>query len=205
MSDKDKLTFTTLALRRELPSDHHELAPVTAPAIASYGTADRTALELSLALSELPDEARPTTVARYLLPDGVRLEQLEVELGRSELPGRLGRTRTFTVTAIVVPELRADAGPAGHWLFVPGIDHACYVDRKEDLAKRIRAELAVLPAAVGLDFDGWRRLVTWTPSTLEAITVQLATTPLAEAQGRKALAESERKRQAIARIAIGSF
>jgi hypothetical protein len=77
-----KLRFQTLALRRELPSDHHELAPVVAPSITSYGPEDRTAIELQLALSELPDETRPTTVARLLLPDGVRLETLEVDVGR---------------------------------------------------------------------------------------------------------------------------
>jgi ATP-dependent Clp protease ATP-binding subunit ClpC len=200
MSEKDKLSFSTLALRRELPSDHFDLAPVTTPTIASYGTEDRTALELQLALSELPDEARPTTVARHLLPPGVRLEHVEVELGRTELPGRLGRPRPVTVTVVVVPEPRPDAGPAGHWVFIPAIDHACYVDRKEDLAKRVRAELAVLPAALGLDLDGWRRLVGWAPATLEPIEVQLATTPLAEARGRKALAEAERKRQAVATL-----
>ena len=59
-----KLRFQTLALRRELASDNHELSPVVAPQVLSYGPPDRAAVELSLALSELPDEARPTTVAR---------------------------------------------------------------------------------------------------------------------------------------------
>ncbi len=202
MSDdgKDKLQFTTIAVRRVLPSEHHELAPVVSPSITSYGTEDRTALELSLALSELPDEARPTTVARYLLPDGVRLEELQVELGRTELPGRLGRSHPVTITVIVVPEPRPDATPAGHWVFIPVIDHACYVARNEDLAKRVAAELAVLPAALALDIDGWRRLITWAPASLESITVELATTPLAQAHGRKALADAERKRLARATL-----
>ena len=67
-----KLTFQTLALRRAMPSGEFELAPIVAPAIAAYGAEGQTALELQLALSELPQEARPTTVSRYLLPDGVR-------------------------------------------------------------------------------------------------------------------------------------
>jgi len=196
----DKLQFMTLALRRAMPSEHHELAPVVAPAITSYGPEDRTVIELQLAMSELPDETRPTTVARFLLPDGVRLEQIEVELGRPELPGRLGKKHAVTITVALVPEPRPEGGPAGHWVFVPVLQHACFVARNEDLATRLAAELAVLPAALALGLDGWKRLITWAPATLEPITVELATTPLAEAQGRKALAEAERKRQAIATL-----
>src|SRR6188508_2460003 len=119
MTDKtSKLRFSTLALRRELPSDHFELAPLVAPTILAYGPEVRTALELSLALSELGDEARPTTVARHLLPEGVRLEEIEVELGRGELPGRLGKPIPVTITVALVPEPRPDASPAGHWVFI---------------------------------------------------------------------------------------
>ena len=192
-----KLRFQTLALRRELASDNNELSPVIAPQITSYGPEDRTAVELALALSELPDEARPTTVARLLLPDGVRLETIDVEVGRPELPGRLGRKVTISLTVALVPEPKPEGPPAGHWVFIPVLQHACFVARNEDLTKRITDELAVLPAALALDLDGWRRLITWAKPSLEPIDVELATTPLAEAHGRKALAEIERKRQAI--------
>ncbi len=195
-----KLRFQTLALRRELPSDHHELSPVAAPQVTSYGPEDRTRTELALALSELPDESRPTTVARLLLPDGVRLENVEVEVGRPELPGRLGRTHTISITVVLVPEPKTEGPPAGHWVFIPVLHHACFLDHKENLANRIAAELAVLPAALALDLDGWRRLLTWAKPSLEPVDVELATTPLAEAQGRKALAEAERRRQAIATL-----
>ena len=195
MSDA-KLQFTTLALRRELPSDHHELAPVVEPTVASYGSEDRTATELQLALSELLEEARPQGVARHLLPAGVRVEEIEVQVGRSELPGRLGRKLGITLTVAIVPEPRPDAGPAGHWVFLPVLEHACYVDRTEDIAERVQAEVAVLPAALGLDIDGWRRLIGYAPTRLEEVLVELATTPIAAAQGRKALADAERKRLA---------
>ena len=61
MSDA-KLRFRAHAIRRELPSDHHELSPVTEPSIVSYGDWDRTAMELTLALSEL---AEGMTIAGY--------------------------------------------------------------------------------------------------------------------------------------------
>jgi len=195
--DKDKLQFTTLAVRRVLASDHHEMMPVSAPAIVAYNTDARVADELALALSELPDEARPTTVARFLLPEGVTLEEVEVELARPELPGRLARSLAITISVVVVPEPRAEGGPAGHWVFVPVLDHACYVPRGEQLADRVQAELAVLPAALALDADGWKRLLTYAPTKLEQVMVELATTPLAQAQGRRALADAERKRLAI--------
>ncbi len=203
MSDgdtKDKLRFTTQAIRRALASDHHEMAPVSAPAIVAYGTEARVADEMTLALSELPDEARPTSVARFLLPEGVTLEEVEIKLSRPELPGRLARPIVLTIAVVVVPEPRAEGGPAGHWVFVPAIDHACYVARGEQLADRVQAELAVLPAALALDTDGWKRLLTYAPTTLEQLPIELATTPLAQAQGRKALADAERKRLAIATL-----
>jgi len=196
----DRLRFQARAIRRELPSDHHELSPATEPAVLSYGTEDRTAVELQLALSELATETRPQTVARHLLPDGVRLEDVEVEVGRPELPGRLGRRFPITITVAIVPEPRPDAAPAGHWVFIPVLDHACYVDRTERIADRLQAELAVLPAALGLDIDGWRRLLGYAPAQLEDVLVELSTTPLAEVSGRKALAEAERKRVAIATL-----
>ncbi len=199
MSD-GKLRFRTQAIRRELPSDHHEMAPVTEPSIVSYGSENRTAMELQLALSELATEARPQTVARYLLPDGVRLEDIEVLVGRPELPGRLGRKLSITVTVAIVPEPRPDAGPAGHWVFIPALEHACYVDRTESIPDRVAAELAVLPAALALDADGWRRLLSYAPARLEEVVVELSTTPLAEIQGRKALAEAERRRVATATL-----
>jgi len=198
-----KLVFTTLALRRALASDQSELAPVTAPHVMSYGPDDRTTQELQLALSELPDEARPTTVARLLLPDGVRLEQVEVEIPRVAMPGKLGRPITVTITVVVVPEPRpanAGGGIAGHWVFIPLLGHACFVTPKQDLAQRVSDEVSVLPVALALDLDGWRRLMSWAPSQLEQLEVELSTTPLSEAQGRKALAEQERRRIAIATL-----
>ncbi len=207
----DKLVFKTLALRRELPSDHHEMSPVIAPAVVSYGNDDQVASQLALALSELPDESRPTTVARYLLPAGVRLEHFAFELGREGLPGRLARKHPVTLSVILVPEprnfpaprsesaaLHPGAEPSGHWVFIPVLDHACFVARNEDLAKRLASELEVLPAALALSIDGWKRLLTWAKPSLEEVDVELSTTPLAQAHGRKALAEVERKRQAQA-------
>ena len=198
-----KLAFTTIVLRRTLASDQTELAPVTAPTVMSYGPEDRTTQELQLVLSELPDEARPTTVARLLVPDGVRLEEVEVEIPRAAMPGKLGRPITVTITVVVVPEPRpanAGGGIAGHWVFIPLLHHACFVTPKQDLAQRVSDEVSVLPAALALELDGWRRLMSWAPSQLEPLEIELSTTPLAEVQGRKALAEQERRRQAIATL-----
>jgi ATP-dependent Clp protease ATP-binding subunit ClpC len=192
-----KLRFTTLAVRRALASEHDELGPVAAPQVTAYGPEPKTRDELELALSELPDEAKPTTVARLLLPEGVRIEQVDVELPRPDMPGRLSRAHSARIPVIVVPEPREGFEPSGHWVFVPVIAHGCYVARGESIDKRLAAELAVLPSALALDLDGWRRLMTWAPTTIESLEVELATTPLAQAKGRKALAEAERKRLAL--------
>ena len=198
---ESKLRFTTHALRRSMASDNDELQPIVLPHVTAYGTEEQTRSELELALSELPDEGRPATVARLMFPDGVRLEHVEVQLSRSELQGRLAKPQRVSITVVVVPEPRPETSePAGHWVFVPVLDHACYVDRKESIEKRLAAELAVLPAALALDLDGWKRLMTWAPASLESLEVELATTPLAQAKGRKALADAERKRQAVATL-----
>jgi ATP-dependent Clp protease ATP-binding subunit ClpC len=206
VTDKqERLRLATLALRRVLASDYHQLAPVTSSAVTTYGEEDRTRVELSLALSELADEHRPSTVARLQLPDGVRIEIVEVELGRSGIPDRLGKPIEFSISVVVIPEPRIEAGVvlpeiSGSWVFIPVVDHACYVDRKQKIDVRVREELAVLPAALALDLDGWKRLATWAESSLEPLELELATTPLAAAKGRKALAEAERKRQAYATL-----
>ena len=191
-----KLRFTTLAIRRELASDHVELSPAIAPHIVAYGDPDAAPVQLALALSELPSETKPASVARLLLPAGVECLELEVEVARRELDGRLARGFPITLAIVVVPEPRPEATPAGHWVFVPALDHACYVARGEDLAERLTADLAILPTALALELDGWRRMITYTPAQLVPIDVELATTPLAEAKGKKALADAERTRLA---------
>ena len=207
MSDEGqaRLRIATLALRRVMGSDYHELAPVAAAAITSYGEEDRTRGELELALSELADEHRPATIARLQLPDGVRLERVAIRVERSGVPDKLARPIEATIVVVVVPEPRAEGGKltgelAGSWVFIPVLDHACYVDRREDLHTRVAEEIAVLPAALALDLDGWKRMLTWADPSLEPLEVELATTPLAQAKGRKALAEAERRRRAYATL-----
>ena len=195
-----KLRFTALVLRRELPSDYTRFQPVAAPGIATYGDEDLARAELQLALSELADESRPATIARLALPDGVRLELVEAEVARGGVPDRLARPVTATLAVVVVPEPRADGTLAGHWAFVPALDHACYVERGDDLAARIAADVAALPAALALDLHGWRQMLTWAATSLEPLEIEIATTPLAQVQGRKALAKAERERQAVATL-----
>src|SRR5262249_29184015 len=147
--------------------------------IMSYGEEDRTRGELELALSELADEHRPPTVARLQLPDGVRIERVEIEVARSGVPDRLARPVKATRAGVVGPEPRSDTGKrtaelAGAWVFIPVLDHACYVDRKEKLEERVAAEVAVLPAALALDLDGWKRLLTWAEPSLEPLEIELA-------------------------------
>ncbi len=196
-----KLMFSTLALRRTLPSDLCELSPATAPGVVSYGAADRTVDELRLALSELPDEAKPPTVARYLLPANVRIETIEVELAIPKRTGRLARAHPIALTIVIVPEPRKDPEPvAGYWVFVPVFDHACFVGRNQDLAQRVTDEVAVLPEARAFELEGWRRLLMFAPAELVPLEIELATTPLAQAQGKKALAAAERTRRATATL-----
>jgi ATP-dependent Clp protease ATP-binding subunit ClpC len=192
-----KLQLTTLALVRELPSEHVTLSPVVSSGIVAYGSEAAARSQLELALSEIPKESAPSSVARLLLPEGVRIEHVEVKLPRAGIGDRLGRPQQATISVIVIPEPRPDAAPSGHWVFVPVLDHACYVDRKEDLHARLAAEIAVLPSALTLGVDGWIHAMTWAEPRLEQIAIELATTPLSEATGRRALAEAERKRQAV--------
>ncbi|HEX4452449.1 MAG TPA: AAA family ATPase [Kofleriaceae bacterium] len=200
MSEETKLKFHAQVVRRVMPSEYSELAPIAASHVASYGEEAHTRSELALALSELVEEARPASVARLQLPDGVALELVEVTVARAGMPEKLAKPVTATIAVIVVPEPRPDGGVAGHWAFVPAVEHACYIERGDELAERIAGELAMLPAALELGIDGWKRMLTWAAPSLEMLEVELATSPVARLKGRKALAEAERKRQAIATL-----
>ncbi|HEY1811641.1 MAG TPA: AAA family ATPase [Kofleriaceae bacterium] len=193
---EDKLRFTAQVVRRVLPSEYAELAPVASSHIATYGEEAHARSELELALSELAEEARPASIARLQLPAGATLELVEVSVARTGVPDRLAKPVTATVAVVVVPEPRPDGTLAGHWAFVPALDHACYVERGEDLATRVAADIGLLPAALELGLDGWKRMLTWAPATLETLEIELATTPASRLKGKKALAEAERKRQA---------
>ena len=200
MTDEAKLRFTAQVIRRVMASDYSELAPVAASAVASYGEEAQTRTVLELALSELAEEARPASIARLQLPAGVTLELVEVSVSRAGMPERLAKPITATLAVALVPEPRPDGTLVGHWAFIPVLDHACYLERGDDLATRIAAEVSVLPAALELGLDGWRRMLTWTATTLETLEIELQTTPVARLKGKKALAEAERKRQATATL-----
>ena len=69
----------------------------------------------------------------------MRLDHVEVEVARGELPGRLGQRVPIGLTVAIVPEPRDGAPPAGHWVFIPALGHALFVSRREDLATRLAA------------------------------------------------------------------
>ena len=103
----------------------------------------------------------------------MRIERIEIEVARGERTGKLARPTRATIAVVVVPEPRPDAEPAGYWVFAPVVDHACYVARDEDLRERLAAELAVLPEALALDLDGWKRMLTWADTSLERLAAEI--------------------------------
>ncbi|HEY4240720.1 MAG TPA: AAA family ATPase [Kofleriaceae bacterium] len=201
MSD-EKLRFATLAMRRVYRASQVVLSPLSAPTVVAYGSPAATLTELPLALSELATEERPTTVARYLLPAGARVETVEVEIRQAELPDRVARPFTVALAVGIVPEPRPDGAPdAGVWVFVPVVQHVCFVARTEDLSTRLSAELAPLLVALAPKTATWRNLARWTPVELESIDVEIATTAATAARSRKKLADTERRRVATETLA----
>ena len=135
-------------------------------------TAPRTARAASSSsrCRSFPTRRAPRPSRACCSPTAFGSSTSSIELARPELAGRLARPAARDDHRRRRPRAapRIAGAQPGHWVFVPVLDHACFVDAQRGSHERARAELAVLPAALALDLDGWRRLLTWAPTTPRA-------------------------------------
>jgi ATP-dependent Clp protease ATP-binding subunit ClpC len=188
------LTVQTLLFARELPSGDFAVAPVVDPTLASFGTEASCIAEQRLFLTEYLARATPEIVARFALPDGVALREVDVLVPREGLPRRLQIDAPLRVASVVIP------GERGAWVIVPALDHTFFVASGEDVEAAIRNDVARVAGA--LDLSSWQylRLFPARAHALVPITIdvqRMERAPAGRAAARKVLVDAERRRWAL--------
>src|SRR5262249_38623725 len=129
------LTVHTLLFARELASGDFAVAPVVDGSLASFGPEASCIAEQRLFLAEYLARAEPETVARFALPDGVTMDEIEVLVPRESLPRRLQIDAPLTIVAIAIP------GDGGSWIVVPALDHTFFLPARGKLDEAVRSEV----------------------------------------------------------------
>ncbi len=188
------LTVQTLLYARELASGDFAIAPVVDPTLASFGPEASCLAEQRLFLTEFLARAAPEIVARFALPEGVALREVDVLVPREGLTRRLQIDAPLRIAGIVIPAER------GAWVIVPAIDHTFFVAAGDDVDEAIRAETSRMAGA--LDLSAWQYLQLFPPRAHALVPVEIDVermerAPTGRTAARKALVDAERRRWAI--------
>ncbi|WNG37104.1 ATP-dependent Clp protease ATP-binding subunit [Archangium violaceum] len=162
------LDFSTPLLCQQLWSGDYQVFPVAAPSLTSHAHSLEACLsEQRLFLEEHLSKVEPEELARFSLPAQVRLEMLEIQASRADLPKRLVKPTTLEMAAVVVPL------PEETWVFVPSLDHTVYVGPKQDVRETVRADVERLLAAREPTAHEYLRLLPPRAVTLETLALSL--------------------------------
>lgn len=136
------LEFSPHVLIRELFNGDFVACPVAAPSLIAYAESEDDALlELELFLREHLASEPASSLARYVLPDGARLLDVELYVPRDDLPRQLQPTCPIAISCVVIPASRAS------WIYVIPLAHTFYLDPGEELAAAVEREVTRLVAA----------------------------------------------------------
>ena len=163
----DGLPLRTVALVRRLASGRVTAAPVSALDLAAVGAEPAALSELGVFLSEHLGRIAPEAVARFALPEGLRLEEVDVLIPREDLPRRLQVETPLRVPCVVMPD-----GPHA-WVLVVPLDHTFYLREGEELAASVRSEVTRLVAAQELSPAQYLALLPARQQRLEALDVSV--------------------------------
>lgn len=136
------LEISTLLFVRELFQDDRVVFPVGDANLVSYGSAIESIEEQSLFLREYLATATPEMLARFSLPAGTELREIDVDLAPSNLPERLARPSPITIPCLLIPAQKRDV-----WVVVLPLNHTFYVSGNDDLEESIRSEVQRIAAA----------------------------------------------------------
>ncbi len=182
------LEFSTPLLCLQLWSGDHQAFPVAAPALTSHAATREACLaEQRLFLEEYLSKAEPEVLARFSLPEQVRLETLEILAPRADLPKRLVKPTTVEMTAVVVPLAEET------WVFVPAIDHTVHVGRNQDVREIVRADVERMLAAREPTAHEYLRLLPPRSVTLETVPLQLRRQDVFSEKARQAKKKQQEK------------
>src|SRR5688572_28744067 len=147
------ITLKVAVLARELWSGDHLAHPLASEQLAAFGTETDVEEELRLFLKDHLSRIAAPVLSMFTLPAATRLETLEIEVPREDLPQRLAFEQRIAFSAIVIPFQREA------WVIVPKLDHTFYVGKNEDLAKETAAEVRRMAAARELSPTAWLELL----------------------------------------------
>ncbi len=160
------LDFATPLLCQQLWNGDHQAFPVAAPTMTSHApTREACLAEQRLFLEEHLSRVEPDVLARFSLPEQVRLEMIEVLAPRADLPKRLFKPPTLEMAAVIVPL------PQETWAFVPALDHTLYIGRNQDVLETIRKDVERMLTAREPTAHEYLRLLP--PKAVALETVQL--------------------------------
>ncbi len=160
------LDFATPLFCQQLWNGDHQAFPVAAPDLTSHAPSREACLaEQRLFLEEHLSRVEPDVLARFSLPERVRLETFEVLAPRADLPKKLVKPTTVELAVVIVPL------PEETWAFIPALDHTVYVGKNQDVRETVRADVERLLAAKEPTAHEYLRLLP--PKSMVLETVQL--------------------------------
>ncbi|MDY7228503.1 AAA family ATPase [Hyalangium rubrum] len=185
------LDFATPLLCQQLWNGDHQAFPVAAPAMTSHApTREACLAEQRLFLEEHLSRVEPEILARFSLPEQVRIEMIEVLAPRADLPKRLFKPTTLELAAVIVPL------PQETWAFVPALDHTVYVARNQDVLEAIRADVERILTAREPNSHEYLRLLPPKSVALETVQLKLRRQ---DAFGEKARQARKRQQEKLKR------
>jgi ATP-dependent Clp protease ATP-binding subunit ClpC len=160
------LDFATPLFCQQLWNGDHQAFPVAAPSLTSHASTREACLaEQRLFLEEHLSRAEPEVLARFALPEQVRLETFEVLAPRADLPRKRARPTTVELAVVIVPL------PEETWAFIPALDHTVYVGKNQEVRETVRTDVERLLAAKEPTAHEYLRLLP--PKSMVLETVQL--------------------------------
>jgi ATP-dependent Clp protease ATP-binding subunit ClpC len=182
------LDFATPLLCQQLWNGDHQAFPVAAPAMTSHAATQESCLaEQRLFLEDYLSKVEPDVLARFALPEKVRIEMIEVLAPRADLPKRLFKARTIEMATVIVPL------PQETWAFVPALEHTVYVGRNQDVLELVRADVERLLAAREPSSHEYLRLLPPRSVALETVHLQLRRHDITGEKARQARKKLQEK------------
>jgi ATP-dependent Clp protease ATP-binding subunit ClpC len=162
------LDFSTPLLCQQLWNGDYQVCPVAAPTLVSHADSLEACLdEQRLFLEEHLSQVEAEELARFALPASVRLERMEFQATRADLPRRLMKPTALELALLVVP-LTDET-----WIFVPALEHTVFVGKGQPLHETVRADVERLLAARELSATEFLRLLPPRAASLEPLTLSL--------------------------------
>jgi ATP-dependent Clp protease ATP-binding subunit ClpC len=191
-----RLELRTALFVRELAEGGELCFPLADPSLVSYGDEEGDAVsEQRVFLEDYLREQRPETLASFAVPDGTRLEEIDVLLEREDLPRQLQPRAPITLACVVIPHGR------DRWVVCPAVRHTFHLAPDEELRAAVTDEVRRMVAAREADPFEFARLLPPQAHRLEQVTLTIDRTdrflPARARELRRMVEERKRRADAV--------